>query len=94
MVDNKNMAIASIIIVSALIIIITLCLKSAIKKTNIDKERTSKFSMVSDKGHSSEESDKCFRLSTIVEEDYTNLNSNRISIVIIVEPDGSMSANA
>lgn len=92
--DNKNLVIVSIIIVSTLIIIIALCLKSSIKKTNVDKEITSKFSMVSDKNHSGEESDKCFRLSTIAEEDYNNLNSNRISIVIIMEPDGSMSANA
>jgi hypothetical protein len=38
------------------------------------------------------EIDKRFRLSTIYEEDYNNLNSNRISIDIIMETDGKISA--
>lgn len=72
--------------------LIAFCLKKASNKLNNDIERTSKLSMFSDKSHEGEEIDKRFRLSTIYEEDYNNLNSNRISIDIIMETDGKISA--
>jgi hypothetical protein len=75
------------------LIMVILGLKKALNKTNTDKENTFKLSIISDKGHSGDEFDKCFRMSTIVEEDYQDINSNRISIVIMMEPNGKISAS-
>lgn len=81
-----------IILIIVLLAIIFIYLRKTSNKVNAETERISKLSMVSEVGHDSEEIDKCFRLSTIIEEDYNNLSTTRISVVIIIETDGNLSA--
>jgi hypothetical protein len=95
MMTNDTKIIGGLIITITVVLSITaFCLKKASNKLNKeDLERISKLSMVSEEGYDGEEIDKSFRLSTILEEDYNNLNTNRISIAIIVETDGKISGN-
>lgn len=81
------------IAIAVVLFLIVFCLKKVSNKLNNNIERTSKLSMLSDKSHEGEEIDKRFILSTIYEEDYNNLNTNRISIEVIMETDGKISTN-
>ena len=78
-------------IVVAFLIIITITVFFFNKKLNKRNEsEISKLSMISEVGHEGEEFDKCFRLSTIIEEDYNDIDTNRISINIIMETNGNI----
>lgn len=89
---NNNLIKILIIIFIIIIVIIAFYLKKSSNKNNQNIERTSKLSMISEKGHYGDEIDKCFRLSTIIEDNYTNLDSDIINISIILELDGKISA--
>jgi len=95
MMNNDAKLIGSLILVFAAVLFITaFCLKNASNKLNNDDlENTSKLSIISEGGYYGEEIDKSFRLSTIFEEDYNNLNSDRISVLIVMETNGKISAN-
>lgn len=90
--DNKMVGILMLAFAIILFIIILL-LKKASKKINADNENTFKLSMVSEICYNNEEIDKCFILSSFTEEKYNYLDSNRISIKIIIENDGKISVD-
>ena len=95
MMINDAKIIGGVIIVIATVLFITaFCLKKVSNKLNNGNlESIPKLSIISEGCYDGEEIDKSFRLSTILEEDYNNLNSNRISIIIMMETNGKISVN-
>ena len=95
---NDNLMAIMMIMIVVILIFILVALKSfnSWYNNNIkpcdNLSRCSKLSMISEKGECEDNDNLCFKMSTIFEEDYKGLESDRISIAIMIEIDGKISA--